>query len=296
MKKEFLFNDLHAVIWKNEDKVVTKIIHVIHGMTEHIHRYEQLANILIEEGVMVIGYDLRGHGKNTGDLTCATFGMNGWNQSIDDIHLFYEMIHKDYPNVPYYLLGFSLGSFLLREYFTKYNDDITGAIIMGTGHQPAFILNIIMKLVHNEIKKVGYDATTDFVRNLSFGQYNKKFKPNRTKMDWLCANEDQLDKYMNDNLCRKDISAGLFYDLLNSMKKCGLSNTYENWNKQMPVLLISGNEDSVGDHTKGIQKLYKKMKQEKLNIQIKIIQNARHDLLHEASALETIHMIQNFIK
>ena len=139
----------------------------------------------------------------------------------------------------YYLLGFSLGSFLLREYFTKYKDEIAGAIIMGTGHQPAFILNIIMKLVQNEIKKVGYDATTDFVRNLSFGQYNKKFKPNRTKMDWLCANEDQLDKYMNDNLCRKDISAGLFYDLLNSMKKCGLSNTYENWNQVWVVKVFA---------------------------------------------------------
>lgn len=257
-------------------------------MTEHILRYDEFANILIEEGIMVIGYDLRGHGQNACDTTCASFGEGGWNKSIEDIHLFYDKIHQGYPNVPYYLLGFSLGSFLLREYFTKYKDDIAGAIVMGSGHQPAFVLNIIMKLVYNEINKVGYDQTTDFVRNLSFGQYNKKFKPNRTNMDWLCANENSIDEYLDDKLCKKDISAGLFYDLLNSMKVCGHSNTYNNWNKNMPILLISGSNDPVGDMGKGIQELFDKMKKEGLNVQMKMIEHARHDILHEKNAFETI--------
>ena len=82
---------------------------------------------------------------------------------------------------------------------------------MGTGQQPALVLSVIMAVVKGEMKKVGHDNTTDLVRNLSFGTYNKKFSPNRTKADWLCSDEVELDKYIADSLCKEDISAGLFW-------------------------------------------------------------------------------------
>lgn len=153
---------------------------------------------------------------------------------------------------------------------------------MGTGQQPAFVLAAIMAVVKGEIKKAGHDNTTDLVRNLSFGTYNKKFSPNRTKADWLCSDETELDKYIADELCKEDISAGLFWQLLDSMKRTANRKTYLKWNKNMSVLLISGADDPVGDAGKGVRLVEKSMKKAGLlNVTLKLYPGARHDILHE---------------
>lgn len=181
------------------------------------------------------------------------------------------------------MLGFSLGSFLLREYFTKYDHrDIAGAIIMGTGHQPAVVLSMLIKVIKAETKKVGWSQTTPLVQSLSFGTYNKKFKPNRTASDWLCADEKNLDEYIVDEWCRKDISAGLFFDLLSAMKRTGDSKACAEWKKDMPVFLISGKDDPVGDFSKGVQSVYQQLvKNGVKQVRLEFFEGARHDLLHE---------------
>jgi alpha-beta hydrolase superfamily lysophospholipase len=180
------------------------------------------------------------------------------------------------------MLGFSLGSFLLREYLTKYPEPIAGAIIMGTGHQPGWLLSVMMGIVKGQIKKAGFDKTTDLVRQLSFGTYNQKFKPNRTAADWLCADAQALDKYLSDPLVRKDISAGLFWELLGSMKRSGGTCDYG----KTPILLISGQDDPVGDGGKGVQAIYNRMKKSGMeNVTIQLFPGARHDLLHEENSV-----------
>ena len=181
---------LPANLWMPEGEVKA-VLQVTHGMTEHMGRYEAFAAYLCTMGIAVAGFDLRGHGRNPGDAEVASFGEGGWAASIEDMQLFYELMEQRLPGVPHYMLGFSLGSFLLREYLTKCPDvdGIAGAIIMGTGHQPGWLLTIMRWIVKGQIKKVGFDKTTDLVRQLSFGAYNQKFKPNRTAADWLCADE-----------------------------------------------------------------------------------------------------------
>lgn len=259
---------------------------IVHGMTEHIGRYEQLAEVLTREGIAVAGFDLLGHGQNGLDLKCASFGEDGWEETIKDIHQLHISLKMRFANAKHYLMGFSLGSFLVREYFSTYEEhDIAGAIIMGTGQQPAFVLSVIMAIVKGEIKKVGYDNTTDLVRNLSFGTYNKKFRPNRTKADWLCSDEVELDKYIADELCKEDISAGLFWQLLASMKRTANKNTYFKWNKNMPILLISGADDPVGDAGKGVRMVENSMRKAGLsNVTLKLYPGARHDVLHEGKS------------
>ena len=111
-------------------------------------------------------------------MACASFGEDGWDATLADIHLLHCSLKEKYADAKHYLLGFSLGSFLVREYFSIYeNHGFAGTIIMGTGQQPAFVLSAIMAIVKGEIKKVGHDNTTDLVRNLSFGTYNKKYSP-----------------------------------------------------------------------------------------------------------------------
>ena len=157
-------------------------------------------------------------------------------------------------------------------------------MIMGTGQQPKWILSMIMAVVKGEIKKAGFDDTNDMIRNLSFGTYNKSFAPNRTSADWLCLDKKQLDLYLTDELCKKDISAGLFWQLLNSMKRTADKNTYKNWRKDLPVLLLSGSDDPVGSQGKGVAAVEKSMRKAGItNVKCKMYTGARHDILHEDS-------------
>ena len=274
---------LPATLWLPEQEPKA-VLQITHGMTEHIGRYTALAQELTGHGIAVAGFDLRGHGRNPGDPNVASFGDGGWEGSIEDMHLFFEILAERFPGLPHYMLGFSLGSFLLREYLTKYPDEgeVAGAIIMGTGHQPGWLLSIMMGIVNGQIKKAGFDKTTDLVHQLSFGTYNQKFKPNRTTADWLCADETELDKYLADPLVRKDISAGLFWELLGSMKRTGSAYEYDGWDTSIPILLISGQDDPVGDGGKGVQEISRRMKKSGMeNVTVKLFPGARHDLLHE---------------
>ena len=269
---------LPARLWV-PDGEVKAVLQLTHGMTEHMGRYEVFAEYLCPMGIAVAGFDLRGHGANPGDPEVASFGEGGWAASIEDMQLFYEHLQGRFPGKPHFMLGFSLGSFLLREYLTKYPDEgtLSGAIIMGSGHQPGWLLSVMRWIVKGQIKKAGFDGTTDLVRQLSFGTYNQKFKPNRTSADWLCADEAELDKYLADPLVRKDISAGLFWELLGSMKRSGRACAYGG----LPILLISGQDDPVGNGGKGVQEIHRRVVSGHENVTLKLFPGARHDLLHE---------------
>ena len=274
---------LAAVLWQPEGEIKA-MLQIAHGMTEHMGRYERFAADLCGQGIAVAGFDLRGHGKNSGTPNVASCGKGGWEASVEDMRLFFELLEQRFPGVPHYMLGFSLGSFLLREYLTKYpaEGEVAGAIIAGTGHQPRWLLSIMMGIVKGQIKKAGYDQTTDLVRQLSFGTYNQKFKPHRTTADWLCSDEAELDQYLADPLVRKDISSGLFYELLGSMKRTASRFEYNGWDTGLPVLFLSGKVDPVGDCGKGVQTIYHRMKKTGMeNVTIRLFENARHDIFHE---------------
>ena len=299
MKQHFEFlgqNEiaLSAVIWQPEQEV-NAVLQITHGMTEHMGRYESLAADLCRHGIAVAGFDLRGHGKNPGNPEIASFGEGGWTASIEDMRLFFTELRSRFPGVPHYMLGFSLGSFLLREYLTKYpsEGELAGAIIAGTGHQPGWILTVMMAIVKGEFKKAGFDGTTDLIKQLSFGTYNQKFKPNRTEADWLCSDVSALDAYLADPLVRKNISAGLFWELLDSMKRSGSAFEYDGWDTSLPILLISGQEDPVGDAGKGVRTIYNRMKKVGMeNVTRKLLPHARHDIFHEEAngTAENVHL------
>lgn len=275
---------LPGILWLPEEKPAA-VLQITHGMTEHIGRYTALAEMLTGQQIAVAGTDLRGHGKNPGNPECASFGEGGWEKALADMHQLYGFLAEKVPGVPHFHLGFSLGSFLLREYLNRYDDPAAGAVIMGTGDQPGAVLALIKGIVKGQIRKAGFDGTTPLVRKLSFDTYNQKFRPNHTPSDWLCADETELDLYRTDPLCRRDISAGLFYQLLDAMHRTGGKDAYENWNRQMPVLLLSGDRDPVGDFGKGVNRVYRAMEKAGCTQAVmRLFPGARHDLLHEEAS------------
>lgn len=273
---------LPCTLWLPEG-TVRGVLQITHGMTEHMGRYVKLARLLTDSGIAVAGFDLRGHGVNGTDPVCASFGEHGWDETLEDMHLFREALQLRFAELPYFMLGFSLGSFLMREYLSRYGTEgLAGAVIMGTGHQPGLVLTVIMAIVKSQWKTCGFDGTTDMVKQLSFGTYNKKFEPVRTEADWLCGDAAELDAYLADPLCRESISAGLFWQLLDAMRRTGRKDAYARWNKALPVLLLSGADDPVGDQGKGVARVEQAMKKAGLtNVETRLFPEARHDLLHE---------------
>lgn len=275
-----LGTELPYMIWAPET-MPCMVLQITHGMTEHIGRYTALAKELTTYGIVVAGFDLRGHGENPSVHGAATLGKTGWEESLRDMHYFRMMLQQKFPGLPLYMMGFSLGSFLQREYLNLYNAP-AGVILVGTGTQPGLLLSVLMKVVDQEIRKCGFNRNTPLVQKLSFETYNSKFAPNETRADWLCSDRSQLDRYLNDRACREEISAGLFYQLLGSMKRTGTRDSYRNWSKSMPVLLISGMDDPVGDMGKGVRQVLAQMhKAGMTNVQMQLYPHARHDVLHE---------------
>jgi len=296
--EQFIFKghggrELPAVIWMPEGEPCA-ILQVTHGMTEHMGRYERFADYFTAMGIAVAGFDLRGHGRNGGDPEIAFMGEDGWEASLEDMHLFVQTLDRRIPGVPHYMLGFSLGSFLLREYLGKYPHGVSGAVIMGTGSQPGWLLSLMIGIMGGQVKKAGADGATDLVRQLSFGTYNARFKPNRTTADWLCANGPELDTYLADPLVRREISAGLFRDLLSAMKRTA---SCAQWEKDLPILLLAGQDDPVGDFGKGARRFHDRMHRDGIrNITFQEFPGARHDLLHETCSEQVCHCIADWLE
>ena len=277
-KDGFTYN---AVLWLSDEQP-KQMIQIVHGMTEHMERYEAFASYFTKLGIAVAGFDLRGHGKSDTNSSCAYFKEGDFLKTLEDIHDFHLLLKQRFESQKHILLGFSLGSFLVREYLSNYDHQFFGAIIAGTGQQPSFLLKIIKGLVKKQIHQIGYTQTNDFISNLSFGTYNKKFAPNKTNVDWLCSDNKQLELYIQDAYIKNAISAGLFYELLDSMDRLTIKNVYSRWDKNMPILLISGAEDPVGDGGKGVLTVKKAMEKAGLKqVTCKLYPHGRHDIFHE---------------
>ena len=267
------------------DQTPRGILQIAHGMTEHIGRFASLAAALTECGIAVAGFDLRGHGTNPGEPDFVTMGPDGWQESVSDIGVLSAWIARNYPGLPHAMLGFSLGSFLLRDYLTGHRDSVCAVILMGTGNQPTALLRLLKAVVRGQIRKSGFDRPTPLVRQLSFGAYNRNFRPNRTEADWLCADSAELDGYLADPLCRPGISAGLFWQLLDSMERVGSPKACRNWDPEAPVLLLSGGDDPVGNGGKGVRAVQKQLRKAGIrHITLTLLPGARHDVLHEEAS------------
>ena len=209
---------IHAVKWMPEREPVG-IIQIAHGVTEYILRYEEFARYLTDSGFIVVGNDHLGHGKSIADgAKTMYFGPKGsWKWVVEDIKMLKNIMVERYPDLPYVMLGFSLGSFVVRTYLIDNPGDLDAAILMGTGQMPSLAIKIAKIVANMEAKKAGEENSTPTIHNLTFGTYNKIFAPNRTEYDWLCSDEEALDKYIADPQKGGDFSAGLFRELLDGM-------------------------------------------------------------------------------
>jgi alpha-beta hydrolase superfamily lysophospholipase len=301
--KEFKFQsddgaEIHVYKWSPDDESVKAIIQVSHGMAEHAARYERFAQAMTKHGFIVYANDHRGHGKTAGSLgKVGFFAKNdGWNLVIRDMFKLTLIAKNEYIGVPVILFGHSMGSFMSREYITRHGPQINSVILSGTGGNPGSLGRIGANLAAIISLIFGKRSKSKLLNNLSFGKFNKDFEPNRTEFDWLSRDISEVDKYVNDPFCGSVFSAGFFSDFLSGLSELFDESKLNEIPKLLPVLLISGDKDPVGNNGKGVQETYELYKNVGIvDVTMKLYKDARHELLNETNREEVCDYIAEWI-
>jgi alpha-beta hydrolase superfamily lysophospholipase len=275
---------IHAIRWIPEGEPVA-ILQIIHGMQEYIDRYDEFANFLAEKGIIVIGNDHLGHGGSVGER--GTYGYFCKNDPatvlVRDAHRLKKMTQEDFPGIPCFILGHSFGSFVAREYITRYGTGIKGAIIQGTAFMPSGTIKSLGGLVNFLQVVMGEKYRSTMVNNMAFKGYLKKIPNPRTNFDWLSHNEASVDKYAADPACNFVFTLNGFKTMAELLKRVQDTDKMEDIPKDLPILVTAGKEDPVGNYGEGPEKLYNIYKNDLQikNVELKLYDGFRHELQQE---------------
>ena len=251
-------------------------------MVEHSRRYDDFMKILCDAGYVCYIHDNLGHGNSVqSDDDLGYFGgKEGYKYLIEDSRKVTELACGDYPDLPIVLFGHSMGSFIVRMYTAKYGNELSGAIYCGTGgSNPAVGAGIALtKLIF--ALKGGY-YRSNFITNLAFGSYNKRIE-NATPISWQSRNIEEMNKFIDDDKCGFTFTTSGYLGLLIMNKLINIKSWYESVPKNLPILLMAGEQDPVGAYGKGVIEVYDKLKASNhSDVTLNLYPDDRHEILNE---------------
>ena len=278
---------------------VKGLFHVVHGMTEHISRYDKFLNDMAENGYIAFGYDHLGHGETAIDDSELGYiaKKKGWERLIEDVKVFSDAVRAEFGNesMPYILMGHSMGSFIVRLAAERYVKP-SQLIIMGTaGKNPAcdpaiFLINTI-KLFKGE------KHISNFMDNVAFGSYNKRFGKN-DPVDpklWLSNDKSAREAYYDDKYCMFKFTISAMGDLMKLIKYSNSGAWYKKLPNDFPILLLSGDSDPVGNFGKGVTEVEKKLKKRGKEVTCKLYEGGRHEILNDIYYEEIVRDVVEFV-
>ena len=303
MKEEFYFKSsdkktkIHAVMWKPEGKP-RAVLQISHGMIEYIERYDDFANFLNKAGILVVGNDHLGHGKSVTDQSEWGYFAPEKGGAIvcRDLLKLTKKVKKSYPDIPYFLLGHSMGSFMARRYIINYGEMLDGVIVMGTGNQPMPLLMAGRALSGVLGKIYGDHHRSRLAAKISFGAYNKRINNPASPNAWLSRDEEQVNKYDNTPECTFLFTVKGFDQMFETIEYVENSKHIEHIPKDLPIMVISGTEDPVGAYRKDVRKVYDAFcKAGITDVTLTMIEGARHEVLNETDRQETYEKILDWL-
>ena len=302
--KEFRFMDsegknITVYKWEPQSGSVKGVIQIAHGMTETALRYTYFAEKLNEAGFIVYANDHRGHGNTVTSKEELGYiaDEDGFHWMVEDLKELTDIIRMENHDLPIILFGHSMGSFLSQRYIQLYGDKIDGLILSGTNGKPKTITKVGRSIANYEIKKYGRRHISNTMDKLSFGDFNKNFKPNRTPYDWLCSVDEEVDKYIEDEKCGFICSSSFYYDLINGLWEIHEKKALDSIPKDLPIYIFAGDRDPVGYSGKGIINLFNLYKE--LNIKevsYNLYKDGRHEMLNEWNKDKVINDILMWIE
>ena len=290
-------NDLfiQSVIPDDTDSI-KKCVLIVHGMAEHTDRYLEVADFLAEKGLAVYMIEQAGHKRSAAnDDELGFFGDKDGNEKLpDDVNTCVKLIKEKHPGKKIIVWGHSMGSFVTRRFAAKYPKSADAVIICGTsGANPAAALGAAIADLIGKVK--GSHYRSQFINNLAFGSYNKKFEGN-TGFEWLSVNKENINKYLADKYCGFLFTAYGYRDMFRLLGSVSGADWYSSIPKDFPVFLISGKDDPVGNYGKGVSEVFNKLKDSgHTNIKLKLYDNMRHEIHNETERFTVYSDIAGFI-
>lgn len=260
------------------------MIMLAHGMAEHSGRYARLAAALCDAGYGLYAPDQRGHGRTADEGMLGLFAeKDGWNKVVGDLASLNQHIGQQAPGVPIILLGHSMGSYIAQAYLLHHSASLNGAILSGSNFQPVALYRAARVIARIERARQGLRGRSALIEFLSFGSFNKAFKPTRTAFDWLSRDPAEVDKYVNDPLCGFRCTNQLWVDLLGGLQQISKASNLAQIDPGLPILVMGGECDPVSEG-KRLKSLADALREAGCqNLQLNIYPQARHELFNETN-------------
>ncbi len=295
-------NKIHGVKWLPEKEPVA-VLQLVHGMVEYIERYRPFAEYLNSQGFVVVGHDHIGHGASVSSE--EEFGIMHAKHPSDimvaDIYTNYELTKKDYPNLPYFILGHSMGSYMTRKFLSVKADQLdglSGAIIMGTGTEADGTINMGLAFINflSFFKSDDYRST--LVRDMTYSAPYKAYDVTgkNPENSWLNKDVDLVKKYYADPRCTFTFTLAAYRGLVESTKFDNNMDNIGRMRKDLPVFFVSGADDPVGNMGKGVEAARDKFVEAGMqDVSLKLYENDRHEILNETDKEVVFSDIYNWM-
>ncbi|MCY7484277.1 alpha/beta hydrolase [Paenibacillus alvei] len=277
---------IHVYHWLPDEAIeIQGVVQIAHGMTETALRYERFAEKLTAAGYVVYANNHRGHGRTAAtEQDLGYVGENGFMWMVRNMAQLTKIIREQHNNLPLFLFAHSMGSFLAQQYITEHADLIDGLILCGSNgpRGPELLAGVSVTKLIASMK--GSRHRSAFIDKLAFGSFNRKFQPARTQVDWLSRDPKEVDKYVEDPYCGFLSTVGFYRDFFKLLRNIHRPEVMNHIPKQLPILLIAGDDDPVGNYGKGVRKLADQYRQLGLEqVECKLYEGARHELLNETN-------------
>lgn len=280
------------------EKTPKAIVHLNHGMSEHIGRYHRFMKVLIDNGYHAIGHDHRGHGETTAkDAPLGQFAKkDGLTKVIADVETVNQHAKAQMPDLPIIYFGHSMGAIIGLNYCIHHSDKIAAAALWNSGVDAGLLLTVYSALLKIERAMKGSDVPSQIAKKLAFEDWNKKFAPNRTQSDWLSRDEAEVDKYIADPLCGFDAHNGLWLDLLKGIKAGANDAELSKIRNDLPMHLLAGDKDPCCDSGKAVERLHDRLKTTGISdLTYSMHPDNRHEALNELNRDEVMQEFVNWL-
>lgn len=291
-------NDIAYYIYTPKSGEIKGVVQLIHGMCEYLTRYEPFAEYLCERGYAVAGHDHLGHGAsvNSSDELGFFAEKNGWRYLVKDMVTFSGMMKKHFDGKPFFAVGHSMGSLVLRTALAKYGYMYDGAVIMDT-ISAGFGLDAALAAIEAIGKVKGKRSRSKLIDRIMFGFSNARIKSPETQYDWICTDMDVVRAYAEDPECTFVFTTQAMYDLVMLVKYVSAADWSAKLDRTLPVLVMGGSEDPVGEYGKCPRELFNCLVNADVqDVELKLYDGLRHELLNEKGKEEIYGDIYSWLE
>lgn len=266
------------------------VVQIIHGISEHMGRYDHVARFLNENGFLVCGEDHLGHGRTVSDGRYGYFAARGgWDFVVRDIRRLREIEGEKYPGIPYFLMGHSMGSFLARTYLIRWPGTVDGAVLSGTGQEAAPLVAFGRGASNLLCALCGPEHVSGLIYRLSLGSYSRPFRRDGGTGSWLSQDPEMVESNRRDPLCSFRPTVSMFRDMMEGLEFIGSGSNLAKMDPETPIYFFSGDRDPVGSMGKGVRKVEEMFRRAGCrDVTVRLYPGGRHEMLNEINRSEVL--------